>query len=85
MLNDIQSGAHLGHKPKLKYRPDIDGLRAFAVLSVVFFHADFSWCSGGYVGVDLFFVLSGFLITKIILADLKKERMRGLKKPFRRQ
>ena len=74
MLKDIGTGAHLGNKPKLKYRPDIDGLRAFAVLSVVFFHADFSWCSGGYVGVDLFFVLSGFLITKIILSDLKKER-----------
>ncbi len=51
---------------QLKYRADIDGLRAVAVISVIFFHFGISGFSGGYVGVDVFFVISGYLITKII-------------------
>lgn len=51
----------------MQYRPDIDGLRAIAISIVVFAHAGFSGFAGGYVGVDVFFVISGFLITQIIL------------------
>jgi peptidoglycan/LPS O-acetylase OafA/YrhL len=56
----------------LKYRPEIDGLRAIAVLSVIFFHASMPFFNGGYTGVDVFFVISGYLITTVILNDLSK-------------
>lgn len=56
---------------KLEYRPDIDGLRSIAVLIVILFHAGFSWIPGGYVGVDVFFVISGYLITSIICGEIK--------------
>jgi peptidoglycan/LPS O-acetylase OafA/YrhL len=54
----------------LDYRREIDGLRALAVLPVIFFHAGFETFSGGFVGVDIFFVISGYLITNIILSEL---------------
>ncbi|MEW9807794.1 acyltransferase family protein [Mesorhizobium sp. ZMM04-5] len=58
----------------MKYRPEVDGLRAVAVLPVLFFHAGFTLFSGGFVGVDVFFVISGYLITNIIVADLSAGR-----------
>jgi peptidoglycan/LPS O-acetylase OafA/YrhL len=58
----------------LDFRPDINGLRALAVIGVVIFHADRAWLPGGFVGVDIFFVISGFLISRIILAQCAAER-----------
>ncbi len=57
----------------MKYRPEIDGLRAVAVLPVLFFHAGFPAFKGGFVGVDVFFVISGYLITSIIHPDIKND------------
>lgn len=58
----------------MNYRPEIDGLRALSILSVVFFHAGFDFFSGGYLGVDVFFVISGYLISSIIISDLKNKK-----------
>ena len=58
----------------LRYRPDIDGLRTLAVVPVVLYHAGIAGFSGGFVGVDVFFVISGFLITGILLGDIEQNR-----------
>ena len=61
-----------------KYRKETDGLRAIAMLPVIFFHAGFDFFKGGYVGVDMFFVISGYLITTIILAEKEKDTFFGI-------
>src|SRR5215510_5943820 len=55
------------------YQPALDGVRALAVLGVLLFHAGVSWLPGGFLGVDAFFVLSGFLITSLLLAEWHRD------------
>ena len=58
---------------QLKYRSEIDGLRAIAVLPVILYHAGLEVFGGGFVGVDVFFVISGYLITTIIIQDIENK------------
>ncbi len=60
-----------GRAPRLAYMPGIDGLRALAVGTVVLYHAGTSWIPGGFLGVDVFLVISGYLITSLLLAELE--------------
>ena len=58
------------------YRKDIDGLRAISVIAVILFHSEINLFQGGFVGVDIFFVISGFLITKIIISEIFKKKFK---------
>ncbi len=66
------SGAH-------HYLPALDGLRAFAVAGVIAYHLGFHWANGGYLGVDFFFVLSGFLITGLLVGEWDRRHTIGLR------
>ena len=59
----------------MHYRPEIDGLRALAITPVILFHAGIGWFDGGFIGVDIFFVISGYLITSILLVELQREKL----------
>lgn len=71
-----KSGSTAGLVPQktaatTQYQPEIDGLRAIAVMAVVLFHLEYKWIPGGFVGVDVFFVISGFLITRLLLKEVR--------------
>lgn len=73
-MTDHKTALSQASNPKgaahLRYRPDIDGLRAIAVIAVILYHADVTLVPGGYLGVDLFFVISGYLITALLARDI---------------
>src|SRR5215211_4516822 len=57
---------------RLSYSPGLDGLRAIAVMAVLLYHADLGWMPGGFLGVEVFFVISGYLITALLLAEWRQ-------------
>ena len=59
-----------GSSMTVDYRPGLDGLRAVAVILVLVFHSDLGWLPGGFLGVSIFFTLSGFLITSLLVAEV---------------
>jgi peptidoglycan/LPS O-acetylase OafA/YrhL/lysophospholipase L1-like esterase len=62
-------GESTRHLVRMRYMPGLDGLRAFAVIAVLLYHAELDWIPGGFLGVDVFFVISGYLITSLLLAE----------------
>jgi peptidoglycan/LPS O-acetylase OafA/YrhL len=77
--------AHQSGEQSLAHHAAIDGIRALAVLAVLFYHAGFDWAGGGFLGVDVFFVLSGFLITGILLGEWQRTGTIGLLGFYRRR
>ncbi|HEY7437908.1 MAG TPA: acyltransferase family protein [Acidimicrobiia bacterium] len=75
--SDAGSG-HQRHLVRMRYMPGIDGLRAVAVMGVLFYHAGEPWMRGGFLGVDVFFVISGYLITSLLLAEFRNKGRMGL-------
>jgi peptidoglycan/LPS O-acetylase OafA/YrhL len=72
------TGESTRHLVRMRYMPGLDGLRAFAVTGVLLYHADLNWIPGGFLGVDVFFVISGYLITSLLLAEFKNHGKIGL-------
>src|SRR5215212_7430151 len=72
---DRGSFAHQGEPGdvRLSYLPGLDGLRAFAVIAVLLYHAELSWIRGGFLGVEVFFVISGYLITTLLLTEWHRQ------------
>jgi peptidoglycan/LPS O-acetylase OafA/YrhL len=71
-INETTNGSVQGRPANSKFRGDVEGLRAIAVALVLIYHADNSLMPGGFVGVDIFFVISGFLITGLLLAEIEQ-------------
>src|SRR3954451_19002866 len=76
-----RSGRQRPHTPevRLSYSPGLDGLRAISVMAVLLYHADLLWIPGGFLGVEVFFVISGYLITALLLAEWRHQGTINLK------
>ena len=72
-MSNILANESLTKSSRLGYLPALDGLRALAVLAVLFYHADVLWLPGGFLGVEIFFVVSGYLITSLLLAEYRAD------------
>ena len=59
----------MNRQNSLNYMPGLDGLRAIAVVAVIIYHANKSWLTGGFLGVEVFFVISGYLITLLLITE----------------
>jgi peptidoglycan/LPS O-acetylase OafA/YrhL len=68
----VEATAATGRRPASRFRPDIEGLRAVAIGLVLVYHAGVRWVPGGFVGVDVFFVISGFLITSLLVREVER-------------
>jgi peptidoglycan/LPS O-acetylase OafA/YrhL len=64
---------------KMGYEPSLDGIRAFSVIAVMLYHADIAWLPGGFLGVEIFFVVSGFLITSLLIEERESTQRINLK------
>lgn len=73
------SGAGSETRRRSRYIPALDGIRTLAVVAVVFYHLNFSWAQGGFLGVTIFFVLSGYLITRLLIAEFEQSDRIDLK------
>jgi peptidoglycan/LPS O-acetylase OafA/YrhL len=80
MRDDSGSASAVEIPDRLPYMPGIDGLRAIAVAAVLLYHADFAWMKGGFLGVEVFFVISGYLITSLLLLEHQREQSIDLRR-----
>ena len=76
MKQDFEKGKQ--RKTKMRYMPGLDGLRAIAVLGIIIYHLNRKWLTGGFIGVDTFFVISGYLITSLLLKEYEERGLLAL-------
>ena len=74
-----QRRSRTGRADAMGYQPTLDGIRAIAVVAVLLYHADFGWIPGGFLGVDVFFVVSGYLITSLLIEERRGSMTTDLK------
>ncbi|MCE5096457.1 acetyltransferase [Staphylococcus devriesei] len=77
MTQELKRGKH--RKTKMRYMPGLDGLRAIAVLGIIIYHLNRRWLTGGFIGVDTFFVISGYLITSLLLKEYEEKGIINLR------